>query len=104
VITTAETCESCGRTVEPQDPVQTLEDQFINDTRKDMSICVDCFAKRFSVVSKQRSDTGGMIFELQEKQAPRSGLGSSKFSCVHCDWIAWTEEGLTAHVEKRHKQ
>ncbi|MFW9944996.1 MAG: hypothetical protein ACFFB7_08360 [Candidatus Sifarchaeia archaeon] len=90
--------------VEPQGSVETLEEQFINDTRKDKSICIDCFEKRFSVVSRERSDTGGMIFELQEKQAPRSGLGSSRFSCVHCDWVAWTEEGLTAHVEQRHKR
>lgn len=103
MITTAETCESCGRTVEPQGPVKTLEEQFINDTRKETSICADCFEKRFNVVRKPRIDTGGMIFELQEKPAPRSGLGSSRFRCVHCGWIAWTEEGLTAHVGKRHK-
>ncbi len=90
--------------VDPLSPVKTLEEQFINDTRKDKSICVDCFAKRFTVTSKEHSETGGVIFELQEKQAPRSGLGSSRFSCVQCDWIAWTEEGLTAHVEKRHKR
>ena len=104
MITTAETCESCGRAFEPQDPVKTLEEQFISDTRKDMSMCVDCFARRFSVVKKPRIDTGGVIFELQEEPAPRSGLGSSRFSCVHCDWIAWTEEGLEAHTEHRHKQ
>ena len=103
-MTTAATCESCGRPVEPESSVKTLEKEFINNTRKDMSICIECFGKRFSVISRKRSDTGGMVFELQEKPAPRSGLGSSRFSCIQCDWTAWTEEGLTAHVENRHKQ
>jgi hypothetical protein len=102
VIATTESCESCGKGIELFDPVKTLEEEFINDTRRNMSICIDCFSKRFRVVKKKRSDTGGLIFELQEKQAPRSGLGSSRFSCPKCEWVAWTEEGITAHTEKRH--
>ena len=67
---------------------RNLEEQFINDARTGMWICVDCFRKRFKVNTKKRSGYGGTIYELGEKSAPRFGLGSSKLSCLKCEWVA----------------
>ncbi|MFW9846509.1 MAG: hypothetical protein ACFFD6_07165 [Candidatus Thorarchaeota archaeon] len=102
VIVTVDLCESCGKSVESIGIAKNLEQQFINDARKDMSICIDCFKKRFKVNTKKRSGYGGTIYELEDKAAPRFGLGSSKFSCLKCEWVAWTEEGLSAHMNKKH--
>ncbi|MHA2310455.1 MAG: hypothetical protein ACXADF_03110 [Candidatus Thorarchaeota archaeon] len=102
MINTVDNCESCGKTVEPIGIARNLEEQFINDARNDMCICVDCFKKRFKVNTKKRSGYGGTIYELDEKSAPRFGMGSSKFSCLKCDWVAWAEEGLASHMEKKH--
>ncbi|MFW9799870.1 MAG: hypothetical protein ACFFD9_05505 [Candidatus Thorarchaeota archaeon] len=99
---TAQSCESCGREAEPAGPVKTLEDQFAEDARKEKGICIDCFTKRFGITSRERVDTGGVIYELQEKPAPKADLGSSKFGCKKCDWVAWSEKGLEAHMQKRH--
>ena len=102
MVITVELCESCGNEVEAIGPAKNLEGQFINDARKQMTICVDCFKKRFKVTTKKRSGYGGTIYELDEKSAPRFGLGSQRFTCLKCDWVAWTEEGLAAHLEKKH--
>ena len=102
VVNTVENCESCGKEVEPIGIARNLEEQFINDARKDMCICVDCFRKRYKVSTKKRSGYGGTIYELEEKAAPRFGLGSSKLSCLRCEWVAWTEEGLASHMLKKH--
>lgn len=102
VVNTVDNCESCGKTVDPIGIARNLGEQFINDARKDMCICVDCFKKRFKVNTKKRSGYGGTIYELDEKPAPRFGLGSSKLSCLKCEWVAWTEEGLASHMQKKH--
>ncbi|MHA2070372.1 MAG: hypothetical protein ACW985_01145 [Candidatus Thorarchaeota archaeon] len=102
VVNTLEKCESCGKTVEPIGIARNLEEQFINDARKNKCICVDCFRKRYRVNTKKRSGYGGTIYELDQKAAPRFGLGSSKLSCLKCEWVAWTEEGITSHMQKKH--
>ncbi|OLS30844.1 MAG: hypothetical protein ThorAB25_07030 [Candidatus Thorarchaeota archaeon AB_25] len=102
VVTSTEHCESCGKEVDPIEPAKTLEDNFANETRKNLSICTDCFKKRFKVTSKKRSNYGGTIYELVEKQKPRFGFGSSSFSCLKCDWVAWTDVGLAVHMRKKH--
>jgi hypothetical protein len=102
VVNTDNNCESCGKSVDPIGIAQNLEEQFINDARKAMWVCVDCFRKRFNVITKKRSGYGGTIYELEEKSAPRFGLGSSRFSCLKCAWVAWTEEGLTNHMQRKH--
>jgi hypothetical protein len=104
VVNTVDYCESCGKTVDPIGIARNMEEQFINDARKDMWICVDCFEKRFKVNTKKRSGYGGTIYELTEKAAPRFGLGSSKLRCLKCEWVAWTEEGLASHMEKKHQR
>jgi hypothetical protein len=104
VVNTKENCESCGKTVESIGIARNLEEQFINDAREGMWICVDCFRKRFKVNTKKRSGYGGTIYELEERGAPRFGLGSSRFSCLKCEWVAWTEEGLGSHMQKKHHQ
>lgn len=95
-------CESCGKEMEPPEPAKNLEDNFENEERMRLCICSECFNKRFKVVTKQRSGYGGTIYNLEEKSAPRFGLGSKKLSCLRCSWVAWTEEGLAAHMEHRH--
>lgn len=102
MVTTVELCESCGNVVEAIGPAKNLEEQFSNDARQQMSICVDCFKKRFKVTTKKRSGYGGTIYELDERSSPRFGLGSQRFTCLKCEWVAWTEEGLAAHIEKKH--
>ncbi|MHA2026573.1 MAG: hypothetical protein ACW98U_11805 [Candidatus Thorarchaeota archaeon] len=97
-----EFCESCGNEVDPIQPAKTLEDNFANDTRKNLSICLDCFKKRFKITSKKRSGYGGTIYELEEKSQPRFGLGSQSFSCLKCNWIAWNDIGLEIHMRKKH--
>lgn len=103
VIVTPEFCESCGKELDPLVPAKTLEDNFANDCRKDMGICSECFKKRFKIKRKKRSGYGGTIYELEDKGAPRVGIGSKSFTCLKCDWVAWTEEGLAAHFKKRHQ-
>ncbi|TFG10838.1 hypothetical protein EU538_00610 [Candidatus Thorarchaeota archaeon] len=98
-----ERCESCGKEIAPYGPAKTLEDNFVQDEQKRLGICRECFDKRFKVETKRRSGYGGTIYELEEKSAPRFGLGSKKFTCLKCNWYAWTEEGLRVHMEKRHK-
>lgn len=102
VLETEELCESCGNEADPAQPVKTLEDQFANDARKDEGICINCFTRRFVIVSREREDTGGLIYELQQKPASKADIGSSKFGCKKCDWVAWSERGLEAHLAKRH--
>jgi hypothetical protein len=102
VIRIAEFCESCGKMIEPCGPAKTLEDSFALEKRKTLGICTECFKKRFKIVSRRSSGYGGTIYELRERSAPRFGLGSKKLSCLRCDWIAWTDQGLAAHVRKRH--
>jgi len=82
--------------------VKTLEDNFMIDEMKKLGICEECFHKRFKVSTKKRSGYGGTIYEIEERPSPRFGLGSRKLSCLRCDWVAWTEEGLAAHTRKRH--
>lgn len=102
MISIPERCESCGKEMEPYAPAKTLEQTFINDERKRTGICQECFEKRFKVETKKRSGYGGTIYELTEKPPPRFGLGSKKFTCLKCNWYAWTEEGLRVHMQKRH--
>jgi hypothetical protein len=88
------------------DPIKaavSLEDNFINDTRQNLFICTDCFKKRFKTVTKKRSGYGGTIYELEERPPPRFGLGSQSFSCLKCNWVAWSDGGLIAHMRRRHK-
>ncbi|MGY5863553.1 MAG: hypothetical protein RTV41_03055 [Candidatus Thorarchaeota archaeon] len=99
-----EFCESCGKEVDPIQPATNLEDNFANDTRKNLSICVECFKKRFKITSKKRSGYGGTIYELEEKSSPRFGVGSQSFSCLKCNWIAWNDVGLEAHMRKKHSE
>jgi hypothetical protein len=84
------------------EPAKNLEENFINDTRQKLHICTDCFKKRFKITTKKRSGYGGTIYDLQARDAPRFGLGSQSFSCLKCNWVAWTEEGLAAHMRRVH--
>ncbi len=102
VIITANHCESCGNDIGSLPSVKTLEDSFMVDEMKKLGICQECFEKRFKITTKKSSGYGGTIYELKAKAAPRFGLGSSKFSCLKCEWVAWTEEGLLVHIQKRH--
>jgi len=86
----------------PIPPAKTLEDNFAGEERKKLCICEDCFKKRFKITSKKRSGYGGTIYDLSEKSAPRFGIGSRRLSCLKCNWIAWTEEGLAAHMRQKH--
>ena len=95
-----EYCESCGQEYEPIRLAKNLEENFASDEMKRLGICQDCFKKRFKISTKKRSGYGGTIYELQEKSMPR--FGATKLSCLKCNWIAWTEEGLAAHKRKRH--
>ncbi|NWF95727.1 MAG: hypothetical protein HXY34_06260 [Candidatus Thorarchaeota archaeon] len=97
-----ELCESCGKEIEPEGPIKTLEDSFVSEQRRSIGICMECFTKRFKVVTRKQSGYGGTVYDLEEKAPPRFGLGSQKFSCLKCAWIAWTELGLTVHMKKRH--
>lgn len=83
---------------------KTLEESYSNDEQKRLGICEDCFKKRFKVTSKRSSGYGGTIYELEERAAPRFGVGSRKLTCLKCTWAAWTEEGLAVHMNRRHKQ
>ncbi len=102
VIKSAEPCESCGKEMDPIQSATNLEDNFINDARQNMFICTDCFNKRFKIKKKKRSGYGGTIYELEEKSSPRFGFGSQSFSCLKCNWVAWSEEGLIVHMRRRH--
>ncbi len=95
-----EYCESCGQEFELIKLAKTLEENFALDEQNKLGICQDCFKKRFKIETKKRSGYGGTIYELEEKSMPR--FGTQKLSCLRCSWIAWTEEGLAAHVKKRH--
>ncbi|MHA1246565.1 MAG: hypothetical protein ACTSPE_04505 [Candidatus Thorarchaeota archaeon] len=95
-------CESCGKEIPPFKPAKTLEDNFAQEEQKRLGICRECFDKRFKIVTRRSSGYGGTIYELEPKPPPRFGLGSKKFTCLKCDWVAWTEEGLAAHMQKRH--
>ncbi len=97
-----DTCESCGKEVEPYSSGKTLDEAFMSEARRKLGICVDCFSKRFKVVMRRQSGYGGTVYDLEEKAAPRFGLGSTKFSCLKCSWVAWTEAGLHEHVNRRH--
>ena len=102
MVNIVEYCESCGNEFEMPRLAKTLEEQFAVDEMKRLGICEDCFKKRFKIVTKKRSGYGGTIYELEERSAPRFGMGSKKLTCLKCDWVAWTEEGLAAHIRKRH--
>ena len=102
VIRIAEFCESCGKMMELFGPARTLEDNFAVEKQKTLGICLECFKKRFKIVTRRSSGYGGTIYELKERSAPRFGLGSKKLSCLRCNWIAWTDEGLAAHMRKKH--
>lgn len=102
VITSEDYCESCGKVVDPIKPAKSLEDTFANDTRKNVNICTDCFKKRFKVISAKRSGYGGTIYQLEERPPPRFGLGSTSYTCLKCNWIAWNELGLEVHKRKKH--
>jgi hypothetical protein len=95
-------CESCGKERGPLPSAKTLEDNFAVDEMKKLAICEECFKKRFKISSKKRSGYGGTIYELEEKAAPRFGTGSRRLSCLKCNWVAWTEEGLSAHMRQKH--
>ena len=95
-----EHCESCGQEYEPIRLAKTLEENFASDEMKKLGICQDCFKKRFKISTKKRSGYGGTIYDLEERSMPR--FGATKLSCLKCNWIAWTEEGLAAHNRKRH--
>lgn len=95
-----EYCESCGQEYEPIRLAKTLEENFASDEMGKLGICQDCFKKRFKISKKKRSGYGGTIYNLEEKAMPR--FGAQKLSCLKCDWIAWTEIGLAAHMRKRH--
>jgi len=88
--------------MDPIKPAKNLEDNFMNDARQDMFTCSDCFKKRFKITTKKRSGYGGKIYEVEERSAPRFGFGSQSFSCLKCNWIAWSEEGLIVHMRRRH--
>lgn len=88
--------------MDPSGPARNLEENFVNDTRRDLNICTECFKKRFRISTKKRSGYGGTIYELEAKDSPRFGLGSQSFSCLKCTWVAWTEEGLAVHMRNRH--
>ncbi|RDE14419.1 MAG: hypothetical protein C4K47_04515 [Candidatus Thorarchaeota archaeon] len=103
VITTPDLCESCGQEIAPFKPAKTLDESYSNDEQKRLSICEDCFKKRFKVTTKRSSGYGGTIYDLEERPAPRFGIGSKKLSCLKCTWVAWTEEGLAVHMNRRHK-
>ena len=98
VIRTPDFCESCGKEMDPLTPAKTLEDNFANEKRKDLGICSECFKKRFKIHTKKRSGYGGNIYELEEKK-----VRGKTFSCLKCEWVAWSEEGLIAHMQKRHQ-
>jgi hypothetical protein len=102
VITSAEFCESCGKEIDSPKSVKNLEENFINESRQNMHICTDCFNKRFKIVTKKRSGYGGTIYELENRSPPRFGIGSQPFTCLKCNWVAWTEEGLRAHMIREH--
>jgi len=102
VITSADLCESCGKEMDPLRSAKDLEENFFNDTRQNMSICSECFKKRFKIITKKRSGYGGTIYELEERPPPRFGIGSQTFSCLKCNWVAWTEIGLQAHMKRKH--
>lgn len=102
VIKSEEPCESCGKVIEPIQSAKNLEENFINDSRMNMHMCMDCFKKRYKVVTKKRSGYGGTIYELESRAPPRFGTGSQTFSCLKCNWVAWTEEGLLAHMRREH--
>lgn len=104
VIPTPDLCESCGQEIAPLKSGKTLEESYSNDEQKRLGICEDCFKKRFKVTSKRSSGYGGTIYELEERAAPRFGVGSRKLTCLKCTWAAWTEEGLAVHMNRRHKQ
>ncbi len=97
-----ELCESCGKEIESFEPPKTLEDNFIQDAQKRLGICRTCFDKRFKVVTRKSSGYGGTIYELEEKSPPRIGLGSKRYTCLKCAWVAWTPEGLAVHMKRRH--
>jgi len=99
---TGNQCESCGEDIGPIPVAKTLEDSFMVDEMKKIGICGECFNRRFKISTKKRSGYGGTIYELEEKAPPRFGLGSRKLSCLRCDWVSWTEEGLAVHTRKRH--
>lgn len=102
VITSGDLCESCGKEMDPLRSAKDLEENFFNDTRQNMSICSECFKKRFKIITKKRSGYGGTIYELEERPPPRFGIGSQTFSCLKCNWVAWTEIGLQAHMKRKH--
>ena len=102
VIKSVEPCESCGKEIDSFQSAKNLEDNFINDARQSLYICSDCFNKRFKIKKKKRSGYGGTIYELEEQSAPRFGFGSDSFSCLKCNWVAWSEEGLLAHMRRKH--
>ena len=102
MIEVPELCESCGKEIEPAKSPKDLEQSFINDERMKLGLCEECFDKRFKIKTKKRSGYGGTIYELEEKSSPRFGLGSTKMTCLKCNWVAWTEAGLAAHIRKRH--
>ncbi len=95
-------CESCGKVIDPIFTPKNLEQSFKNDERKKIGICSECFEKRYKVATKKRSGYGGTIYEIEERSSPRFGIGSQKMTCLKCSWVAWTEEGLRAHIRKRH--
>ncbi len=99
---TALLCESCGKEIEPAKPAKTLEDNFANDERLKRNLCIECFNKRFKIVTRKSSGYGGTIYELEPKSPPRFGLGSKTYSCLKCSWIAWTPEGIEAHMKQQH--
>jgi hypothetical protein len=102
-VITLDYCESCGKELDPIQPAKSLDDNFANDTRKSLSICSDCFKKRFKVKCKKRSGYGGTIYELEERAPPRFGLGSTSYSCLKCNWVAWTDLGLEVHMRNKHQ-
>ena len=102
VITSAELCESCGKEIDSLQSATNLEDNFINDSRSSMHMCSDCFSKRYKIITKKRSGYGGTIYELEDRSTPRFGIGSQSLTCLKCNWVAWTEEGLRAHMLRAH--
>ncbi|MHA1771935.1 MAG: hypothetical protein ACTSXS_10150 [Candidatus Thorarchaeota archaeon] len=102
MITIPDFCESCGKEIEQGPPPKTLEDNFIREEQRRLSLCRECFDRRFKVITRKSSGYGGTIYELEPKPAPRFGLGSKSFTCLKCSWVAWTEEGLAVHMKKHH--
>ena len=102
VVIKSASCESCGNEIDPFQSAKDLEENFTNDSRSSMHLCSECFSKRFKIVTKKRSGYGGTIYELEERSAPRFGLGSQSLTCLKCNWVAWTEEGLRAHMHRAH--